>query len=377
MSDLYAALRQASASGSAITLRATLAAASSVEGDDKQYVFPPTYIDVGHLTSPIREDGTHEYVLIDSNQSWANRLEEIADDPSLGLPRIDVQIGAQTLSACQLPHRVYDAILRDSTLDATSYRDSPLGKALIGARPATATALLQHAPTVLLFGGWDSFGGVKVGAAKWPAALAGQILGFDAQLARKAGVRVDPLEISIDDFQSYRAAAPGEVWTLDAEAAEKDGKGKPVPLKPSEVGHGNIPAATTHKGAWVRRIELRSSLSITRLRRYHFPVAGNTTPERDQAAVALLVCLSVALLAERLARGLDLRAGAELDTRSAQWLVRASLTADAPLEVTVAAARDALEQAKRDAAALGLAFAENVTLTAKPKLRQIVARDGS
>jgi CRISPR-associated protein Csb1 len=377
MSDLYAALRQASASASAITLRATLAATNSIEGDDKQYVFPSTYAEVGHLTSPIREDGTHEYVLIDSNQSWANRLEEVADDPDLELPRIDVQIGEQTLSAYRLPHRVYDAILRDSTLDSTTYRESPLGKALIGARPATATALLQHAPTVLLFGGWDSFGGVKVGAAKWPAALAGQILGFDAQLARKSGIRWDPLEISIDDFQSYKSATPGEVWTLNADDAEKDGKGKPVTLRPSEVGHGHIPAAVVHKGAWVRRIELRASLSITRLRRYHFPVGGETTPERDQAAVTLLVCLSVALLAERLARGLDLRAGAELDTRSAHWLVRASLTDDAPLEVTVAAARDALEQAKRDCAALGLSFADNVTLTAKPKLRQIVARDGS
>ena len=143
-------------------------------------------------------------------------------------------------------------------------------------------ALLRHAPPVLLFGGWDSFAGLKVGAAKWPAALSGQILGFDAQLSRKTGVRVDPLEISIDDFQSYKAAAPAEVWTLDADAAEKDGKGKPVTLKPSEVGHGNIPAAVAFKGAWVSRIELRSALSITRLRRYHYPVNGVASPERDR-----------------------------------------------------------------------------------------------
>ena len=66
-------------------------------------MFPPTFVDVGHLTSPVREDGTHEYVLIDSTQSWANRLEEVADDPALGLPRIEVQVGAQSLSACTLP----------------------------------------------------------------------------------------------------------------------------------------------------------------------------------------------------------------------------------------------------------------------------------
>lgn len=245
-------------------------------------MFPPTVVDVGHLTSPVREDGTHEYVLIDSTQSWANRLEEVADDPALGLPRIEVQVGAQSLSACTLPHRVYDAILRDSTDGTTTFRDTELGRSLVSARPSDATALLRHAPTVLLFGGWDSFAGLKVGAAKWPAALSGQILGFDAQLSRKTGVRVDPLEISIDDFQSYKAAAPAEVWTLDADAAEKDGKGKPVTLKPSEVGHGNIPAAVAFKEAWVSRIELRSALSITRLRRYHYPVNGVASPERDR-----------------------------------------------------------------------------------------------
>ena len=377
MADLYRVLQAAATQRSAVTLRAELISASSIEGDTKQHVFPPTFVDLGHLTSPVREDGTHEYVLIDSTQSWANRLEEVADDPALGLPRIDVQVADQTLSAYKLPHRVYDAILRDSTLGNVTFRETPLGKSLTGARPANATALLLHAPTVLLFGGWDSFAGLKVGAAKWPAALAGQILGFDAQLSKKTGVRVDPLEISIDDFQSYKAAAPGEVWTLDADAAEKDKSGKPVPIKPSEVGHGNIPASVINKGAWVSRIELRSSLSITRLRRYHFPVGGVSTPERDAAAVTLLVCLGVDLMAQRLARGLDMRAGAELDVRSAKWLLRSSLADDEAVEVTATAAHEALKRAVEAAAAQGLAFGEDVRFTAKDKLRKTVERNGS
>ena len=127
MADLYAVLRQAASDRSAITLRAELISASSVDGDSKQHVFPPTFVDLGHLTSPVREDGTHEYVLIDSTQSWANRLEEVADDPALGLPRIDVQVADQTLSAYKLPHRVYDAILRDSTLGDVTFRATALG----------------------------------------------------------------------------------------------------------------------------------------------------------------------------------------------------------------------------------------------------------
>lgn len=374
MSNFYGLLAGAAQSGSALTLRADLISASALEGDDRQYVFPPTFVDIGHLTSPIREDGTHEYVVIDSTQSWANRLEEVADDESLGLPRIEVAVGAQVLSAYKLPHRVYDAILRDSEIDGTSFRLSPVGSALISARPANATALLRHAPTVLLFGGWDSFGGLKVGAAKWPAALAGQILGFDAMLAKKAGIRTDPLEITIDNFQSYKAKEPGEVWTADPAEAEMDTKGKPVPIKPSEVGHGNIPAEAITKGAWVRRMELRSSLSLTRLRRYHFPdEQGRNSAERDHAAVTLLACLAVLLLAERFERGLDLRAGAELDAMSMRWGIRRGLAQDATFEVSVEDARAAFGTAVESAAKLGLSFASPVQFQSKGKVKELLA----
>ena len=375
MNTLYQTLSDATEQASVITLRASLIAASALPGDKRQLVFPPTFAGVGHLCSPVREDGTHEYVLIDSTQSWANRLEEIADDASLGLPRVDVEIGDKTLSAYQLPHRVYDAILRDSLLDGTPYRDSPVGHALVSARPDNATALLTHAPTVLLFGGWDSFAGIKVGAAKWPAALSGQILGFDALLAKKGGVRVDPLGITLDGFHGFKAAAPGAFWTPKEAEAERDEKGKPVVAKPSEVGHGNILAENVERGAWVCSIELRTSISLTRLRRYRFPVDGIASAERDHAARTLLASLAVLLLAERLARGLDLRSGCELDVTDAQWIVRAGLTADRTIEVTPVAARKAFDEACRQAQAQGLAFAAPVRLTASEKLLALVPKE--
>lgn len=373
MTSLYERLRDAARDASAITLRAELISASAIDTDERQMVFPPTFVDVGHLVSPVREDGTHEYVLIDSTQSWANRLEEIADDASVGLPRIEVAVGESVISAFKLPHRVFDAILRDSELDGQGFRKSPIGKALIDARASNATALFRHAPTVLLFGGWDSFGGLKVGAAKWPAALAGQILGFDATLAQKAGVRSDPLEITIDRFEAYKAKDPAEFWTTDQAAAELSDKGKPTVLHPAEVGHGNIPAKPLTKGAWVRSIELRSSLSLTRLRRYHFPDAdGATSGARDHAAVTLLACLSVLLLAERMDRGLDLRAGAELDATTLRWAVRRGLAADQAFDVTVAAARVAFESAVKAADEQGLEFAPTVRYQAKQKLRDLI-----
>lgn len=369
-SPLYLQLAEAAAEASAITLRAKLIAASALPGDDRQLVFPATYAEVGHLCSPAREDGSHEYVLIDSTQSWANRLEEVADDMP-ELPRIEVAVAGQVLSAYKLPHRVYDATLRDAELDGVPFRHSELGQALINARPDNATALLRHAPTVLLFGGWDSFAGIKVGASKWAAALSGQILGFDATLARKAGLRADPLGITLDNFRAYQAADPTQFWTLDENQAARDDKGKAIPLKPSEVGHGNILAQLVHKGTWVKGMELRSALSLTRLRRYHFPVAGQSSAALDQAARALLTALSVHLLAERLNQGLDLRAGTELDVTEVAWSVRRGLSGDQPLEVTVDSARQAFDTALAVAARLGLTLAGTARLQASDNLRQL------
>lgn len=368
--SLYQKLSNAAADASVITLRAGLISATALPGDEKQLVFPSTYAEVGHLCSPVREDGSHEYVLIDSTQSWANRLEEVADDLD-GLPRLEVEVAGQTLSACQLPHRVYDATLRDSELDGVPFRKTGLGEALVSARAGNATALLRHAPSVLLFGGWDSFAGIKVGAAKWPAALSGQILGFDATLARKAGLRSDPLGITLDQFRAYKAADPAQFWTMDESQAARDDKGKPIPLKPSEVGHGNILAELVSRGAWVKRMELRSALSLTRLRRYHFPVNGKATDEADQAARTLLTSLAVLLLAERLERGLDLRAGAELDVTDMRWSIRQGLAGDTPLEVTVGSARDALQRAREAAAKVGLDFDGTTRFAASERLQKL------
>lgn len=368
--NLYQKLSNAAADASVITLRASLISGTALPGDERQLVFPSTYAEVGHLCSPVREDGSHEYVLIDSTQSWANRLEEVADDLD-GLPRLEVDVAGQTLSAYKLPHRVYDATLRDSELEGIPFRKTELGQALTSARPDNATALLRHAPSVLLFGGWDSFAGIKVGAAKWPAALSGQILGFDATLARKAGLRSDPLGITLDQFRAYKAADPAQFWTMDESKAAKDDKGKPIPLKPSEVGHGNILAELVHRGAWVKRIELRNALSLTRLRRYHFPVDGKVSAEADHAARTLLVSLSVLLLAERLERGLDLRAGAELDVTDTRWSIRQGLSGDMPLEVTVDTARKAFARAREEAARHGLDFDGTTRFRASERLQKL------
>jgi CRISPR-associated protein Csb1 len=354
--DLLAALQDAVRSASATSLRADLIPAAGMPGDERLFVLPPTYANVGHLVSPERPDGTHEYVLIDSPQSWANRLEELLDEPAAGLPRIEVEVDGRVLTVNQLPHRIFDAVLRDSERAGEPFRATALGRSLTDARASDATALLQHAPATLLFGAWDSFAGAKIGAAKWPAALSGQMLGFDATLAKKGGMRIDPVGVAVDGVTAFRSTRRAEQWTEDLAHAEKDDNGKPKVVRPSEVGHGFIPAANETKGAWVRKIELRSALSLTRLRRYHFPVDGTQSDAADDAARTYLAALALWAMSERIGRGLELRAGAELDARSAEWFLRRPLTPDQPLQVEPSAAMTVLQAARRSAEAAGFKF---------------------
>ncbi|MDO9278303.1 MAG: type I-U CRISPR-associated RAMP protein Csb1/Cas7u [Polaromonas sp.] len=371
--NLYDALASATQHASAITLRANLIPTSSLPDDGKFFVLPPTYAEIGHLASPVREDGTHQYILIESTQSWANRLEELLDRPEVGVGALQVAAAGRVLSVNQLPHRIFDALLRDSELAGQAFRATPLGQSLTEARADNATALLENAPGTLLFGAWDSFAGAKMGAAKWPAALSGQIMGFDALQTKKAGIRIDPMNIAKDAVTGFKSESRAEGWTIDEARAVKDAKGKPVALeKASEIGHGHILATLATKGAWVNSIELRSSLSLTRLRRYHYPVAGHITPAADAAAQTYLAALGLWLMHTRLVAGLELRAGAELDATRADFVVRTPLQADISLPVTVESTGQALQQALEAAKAAGFKFAAPATFTASERLEKLI-----
>ena len=107
-------------------------------------------------------------VLVDSVQSQANRLEEVLlaaiRDRAISLPYVVVDFtgkelaGVGEITSLDAPHRVYDAILRDSLLDGQPFMKSPLGLRLAEAKPNDATALLEASPTALLFGAWHSTG---------------------------------------------------------------------------------------------------------------------------------------------------------------------------------------------------------------------------
>ena len=69
------------------------------------------------------------------------------------------------------PHRIADALLRDSLLNGELFRLSDIGKSFADASTKNATALFKVCPTGLVFGLWDSTGPKGGLGAKFQRAL--------------------------------------------------------------------------------------------------------------------------------------------------------------------------------------------------------------
>ena len=185
------ALRAAIAEHAAIRRVRRLQPAGGV-GDK---LFPPTYPPERegpprHVFERRRLNGCEVWcVLIDSVQSQANRMEEAllaaATEAAIPLPFVMVdfrEAGLQPLeqiTSLDAPHRVYDAIIRDSLLNEVPFMESEEGRRLAAATSAEATALLELSPSALLFGAWHSQGEGGGLGAKFPRALVSEIMGID------------------------------------------------------------------------------------------------------------------------------------------------------------------------------------------------------
>ena len=136
-------------------------------------VFPPTYEGGRYATEDrIIEGKKLPCVLLDSVPSQANRMElalqDAVDSGQIELPVVSVDFaavknpGVPRVTSLQSPHRIADAILRDSILCAenkqTRFRNSDVGQELNQLSAAYATPLLKYAPHCLVFGMWDSTG---------------------------------------------------------------------------------------------------------------------------------------------------------------------------------------------------------------------------
>lgn len=346
-------------------------------GGAGEKVFPPTYEGGQYATEERVIDGRRvPCVLLDSVQSQANRMELAlkaacyrGKATEADIPIVTVDFDAVGLSevgevtSLDAPHRLADAILRDSLRDGVRFRESGEGKVLDDASFANATGLYGICPTALVFGLWDSTGPRGGLGVKFQRAVVAEIVGIDSATGVKPSSRIDPLAIVLDAGPVYLAKGGG--WTTDVASAKTE-KGKPSLVgkegKPSEINHGNVTPSLKndkgqyhHGGATMLFAQQAIVISVPAVRRLRFPVAGAVTAERDASAHTALVALAIAAAELSVRQGCDLRSRCLLvpDPGSpASWeIIAADGRAHA---VTVADPRELMIEAAEAATKAGL-----------------------
>lgn len=358
-------------------------------------IFPPTYPaerrgePPRHVYERRRVDGEQKWcVLVDSVQSQANRLEEAllgAIGDGMPIPHVVVDFseqgvdGLSRVTSLDAPHRVYDAILRDSLLEDEPFMASDVGQRLAKAKPAEASALLEVSPNALLFGAWHSTGEGGGLGAKFARCLISEITAIDVPVdgrmnprtqelevwtaGKRTGSRIDPLGI-LRSVEVYKGA---DGWDVTERTAGKKAK----KVRPSEINHGNIAPSVTPLGITCDYLEHSFVLSLSALRRLRF--GGG---ERDQAGRVLLAALGLLALVEQDSRGYALRSRCDLvcDGRASLQLVHADGSSE-EIDLDRQAARSLYESAFEAAKNAGFALsAEPLRLTPQEKLVTIVRR---
>jgi len=381
--------------GSAIRRRRRLQPA----GGPGDKLFPPTYPAEGKNAPPVHVferrrlpayGGDVWCVLLDSVQSQANRLEEAllraAEGGRIELPRIVVDFAGSGLTSIgritslEAPHRVFDAILRDSLLgEAKFLAESELGRRLRKATAKDASAILEASPSALLFGVWNSTGEGGGLGAKFARAIVSEIIGVDVPVeevvadrrtgeiairtaGRRTGSRIDPLGI-LRNVEIFKGDTD---WDVTSEAAGENAK----KVRPSEVNHGNIRPEIKPLGITCAYAEQTVVITLAGLRRLRF--GGDAA--RDEAARALIAALGLVALTEQDKQGYALRSRCDLvcDGPAPLELVACdgtTTTFDLSAEEAAALYAQALARARDAGFALA---AEPVRLTPQAKLIEIV-----
>jgi CRISPR-associated protein Csb1 len=343
-------------------------------------------------------------VLLDSVQSQANRMEEALQslwtDKKLALPVIEVDMSRVApdlgkLTSLTVPHRVADALLRDSLLGETLFRSSDIGRSFTDASTRNAGPLFKVCPTGLIFGIWDSTGPKGGLGAKFARALTSEIVGISVLPGRKTASRIDPSSIVTSAATIYVSADPelaGSPWThLVLEARPIDPKKPPKkeaedsPLvqkwgnkgkegKPSSINHSNVPPTIDDLagGVTIDYAEHTIVLSLAALRRLGFAEGG---PE----ARAVLAALGLVAVVAAENRGHDLRSRCLLIPRKGEALALEAVARDGsttPLSLDLQGVL-ALYEATVRALPPSLAFDRSpgeplATLTPSPKLAHLV-----
>lgn len=290
-------------------------------GGEGDKVFPPTFAGaiyaVEHRRVPGRADAV-TCVLLDSVQSQANRMElalqEAVDAGKIKIPVLEVDFSDYDptgdvdadkkanrlvdsigkVTSLQAPHRLADAILRDSEVvtnvggkeERVAFRQSEKGKALNTVSLANATALFQMCPTALVFGMWDSTGPKGGLGPKFERAMVSELVGIGAEVGDLLrGVRRDPLEIRA----AVKVLKAGDKSYSIATANAKN------TVSPSAVNHSSVPFPkvrdkktddNNYSGVTIEYAEQITTLSLICLRRLRFPVRRNGSPSAKADPIA-------------------------------------------------------------------------------------------
>ena len=321
-------------------------------------VFPPTY---GILANPETRYATEERyvpsqnggsgsvsrsVVLDSVASQANRLElallEAIRRGDLAAPVTSADFrpipglaGLDRISDYEAPHRIFDALLRDSYDGEHLFRNGPTGSVITEARPRDAAGLYYHSPHTLVFGGWDSTGPRGGQGAKYERAITSEIVALGIEPGKRTASRIDPAGIELRAGPLYQA--PDGTWTLDPDEAERDAAGKPRLLgakdggqqggrdagRPSQANLGNVTPSIDPKagGVTAREITGTTVLSLIQLRRLRFPAGLDRSPfddhrrqEAELAARTALAALGLTAVVLAFEQGFDLRSRCVLVT---------------------------------------------------------------
>lgn len=254
-------------------------------------------------------------VILDSPASMANRMEEAlyALRAKLGLNDIRVDFGDVAYSIWQLPHRIYDAAVRDSQYSDQEFFQTNLGKKLALGDPQ---ALFRWSPNSLLLGSWNSHAQAGIGARLAPRierAVLAEVLGLGPERVPRPGSRRDPLGIPGDapvtEAYMERAKELGIFKNDEDDKGDKEGEGKGKAKARgkrnalSTLGFGNVPPTLQDLDVSVQEGVLE--FLCTRI-----PLEQRRLPEPAQGVLVLLGLLGLASLLER--GVLHLRSGTAL-----------------------------------------------------------------
>lgn len=396
---------QAAVSGNYAAFRCTTELQPAGGPGDK--VFPPTYKDARYAFEKRRLPGRPDpvdCVLLDSVQSQANRMElalldawnRAGSSNPFPLPVITVEFPDSArglrISSLEAPHRIADALLRDSEADddkggKIAFRTSPAGKALDQSSLANATPLFEHCPTALLFGLWDSTGAAGGLGVKFPRAIVSEVVGIDVERGVRTSSRIDPSQILKNAGKLF--ARDGEPrWTLDEAKAVHENNGEPVLYggnddkkkrgTPAAAILGNVTPTIGETGGVTLDHALQTTvLSLPSLRRLRFPIQGKSTDDVDIAARTVLAAMGICAATLVRESGCDLRSRCLLvPTAKYTWeLLGSPCQPPATFEIDADSATEIYCDSIAAAQKLKLPWNEKpITLTPSPELLALVLR---